>query len=248
MIFPFFKREREEKKKPVSRLRVDIHSHLIPALDDGAKTMAESLEMLQKLEALGYEKVITTPHIMSDSYRNTAETIGEGLKALRLAAKEAGIILQIEAGAEYYLDEKFTKKLHSPGVMSVAGKYILFESSYMSKPLQMEEMIFAIGEAGYLPMLAHPERYRYIRDPGKEYGRWKELGVLFQVNLNSFGGYYGKSAQILAHHLNEAGMIDFLGSDAHGMRHLDMLGKIIDSDIYASIFLQNSIKNDTLLG
>jgi len=246
MIFSFWKKERKKEHEPLPDLRVDIHSHLIPGIDDGAKSMEESLQMLRGLEALGYEKVITTPHIMSDSYRNTKETILSGLEALKQAAEAEGITLQIEAGAEYYLDEKFMEKLHAPGIMSIADKYVLFESSYISKPLQMEEMIFAIGEAGYIPMLAHPERYRYVKDPKREYRRWKDLGVHFQVNLNSFGGYYGKGAQALAHYLNEAGMIDFIGSDAHSMRHIESLSKIREMEVYRSIFAQNRIKNDQL--
>lgn len=246
MIFPFFKKKKKEIQRG-PRLHVDIHSHLIPAIDDGSQSMEESLILLKGLEALGYEKLITTPHIMSDSYRNSAETIVPGLEALRSAAQKEGINLQIEAGAEYYLDDAFYDKLETTPIMSIAGEYILFESSYISKPLQMEEMIFAIGEAGYKPMLAHPERYRYIKDPQKEYRRFKELGVFFQVNLNSFGGHYGKGAQGLAHYLNKAGLIDFLGSDTHHKKQVDSLEAIFYSDVYHDIFKHNTIKNDDLI-
>jgi tyrosine-protein phosphatase YwqE len=131
--------------------------------------------------------------------------------------------------------------------MDIAGKYLLFESSYYSKPLQMEEMIFAIGTAGYQPLLAHPERYRYIKDPEKEYKRFKELGVLFQVNLNSFGGHYGKKAKELASFLSDAGMIDFLGSDTHHKRQVESLGEVFFLDVYREVFKHNDIKNNELL-
>lgn len=245
-MFSFFKK----KPKPRTRgpqLKVDIHSHLIPGIDDGSQSMEESLMLLRGLEALGYEKVITTPHIMSDSYRNTAEIITSGLHNLRSAAKREGISLQIDAGAEYYLDDAFYKELKKPNTMDIVGEYILFESSYFAKPMQMEEMIFAIGAAGYTPLLAHPERYRYIKDPEKEFARFKDLGVRFQVNLNSFGGHYGKKAQTLANHLNMAGMIDFLGSDTHHKKHVDSLGEIFYMDVYSDIFKRNTIKNNTLL-
>jgi tyrosine-protein phosphatase YwqE len=245
-MFSLFKK----KQKPRTRgpqLKVDIHSHLIPGIDDGSQSMEESLTLLHGLEALGYEKVITTPHIMSDSYRNNAEIIISGLHNLRRAAKKEGISLQIDAGAEYYLDDAFYKELKKPHTMEIAGKYILFESSYFAKPMQMEEMIFAISAAGYTPLLAHPERYRYIKEPEKEYTRFKDLGVSFQVNLNSFGGHYGKQAKMLANYLNSSGMIDFLGSDTHHKKHVDSLNEIFYMEVYSDIFMHNTIKNNTLL-
>jgi len=247
MIFSFFRKKEKGVKKRGPHLKVDLHSHLIPKIDDGSQSIEESLILLKGLETLGYKKLITTPHIMSDSYKNSTENIGYGLEKLRTLIKNENIALEIDAAAEYYLDDAFFNELKKPNIMSVSGKYILFESSYISKPLQMEEMIFAIGEAGYQPILAHPERYRYIRDPEKEYARFKELGVLFQVNLNSFVGYYGKNAALLANYLNKAGMIDFLGSDTHHKKHIDSLSEVFCSDVYHSIFKYNTIKNDTLL-
>lgn len=227
-------------------LTVDLHSHLIPSIDDGSQSMEESLAPLQGLEALGYKKIITTPHIMMDTYKNTPKIIRSGLDQIREEAKKADIKLEIDAAAEYYLDDGFIDLLQSGDLMTVNDKYLLFETSYTSKPLQLEEMIFAIGTAGYTPIMAHPERYRYVKDPEKEYGRWKELGVLFQSNLNSFGGHYGRSAKKLVTFLNENGMIDFLGSDTHGKRHLESLKHVFDSEIFSSIFSKNKILNNSL--
>jgi len=243
-MFPFWRKKRTSKRGP--RLLIDLHSHLIPGIDDGARNMEESLLLVKGLEKLGYQKLITTPHIMSDAYRNGAENIGAGLEALKKALKEEGIAVTVEAAAEYYLDEKFFEEMQRPEVMSIGDKYILFESSYFSKPLQMEEMIFAIGKAGYQPLLAHPERYRYIRDPEKEYRRLKDLGVRFQVNLNSFGGHYGRRARELALFLSEAGMIDYLGSDTHHKMQVESLGKIFYMDVYHQIFRKNHIRNNEL--
>jgi len=230
-----------------SVLHVDIHSHLIPGIDDGARDMEESLLLLKGLRDLGYQKVITTPHIMSDAYRNDSTIILQGLGNLRAAAEAEEISIIVEAGAEYYLDEGFPKHLHAQRVMSINDEYLLFETSYVSKPMQMEEMIFEIASSGFTPILAHPERYRYIKEPEKEYGRWKELGVLFQVNLNSFSGYYGRDAKEKALFLRDEGMIDFLGSDMHGKKHLDGLGKVLSSSLYRSIYEKNTILNNTLL-
>ena len=244
MIFSFFKKRKEKKRGPV--LKVDPHSHFIPGIDDGSQSMEESLSLLRGMEALGYEKVITTPHIMVDVYRNTPKIIKEGLASLREAAKAEGIHIEIEAAAEYYLDEGFYDHLHSGEVMSINNKYLLFETSYVSKPLQLEEMIFEILAAGYIPLMAHPERYRYVEDPLKEYSRFKELGALLQLDLNSLGGHYGKDAKKKAEILSENGMIDFLGSDVHHLKQTRFLDDVFKSENYARVWENNTILNDTL--
>ncbi|RRS30899.1 MAG: capsular biosynthesis protein [Epsilonproteobacteria bacterium (ex Lamellibrachia satsuma)] len=245
MIFSLFGKRKQMKRGPL--LKVDLHSHLIPGIDDGSRNREESLSLLKGMKALGYEKVITTPHIMSDAYRNTPEIIIEGLQALRKASKEEGIEMEIEAAAEYYLDDGFYDLLHKGEILSIGGKYLLFETSYISKPIQLEEMIFEISSAGYTPLMAHPERYRYIKDPLGEFKRFKELGVLFQVNLNSFGGHYGKGAKNHADLLSKEGMIDFLGSDVHHKKQIDTLSEVFLSEAYRTIFENNTIRNDELI-
>ena len=249
MIFSLFGKKKEKQKgtTEVPALTIDLHSHLIPGIDDGSKSMEESMALLRGLEALGYQKVITTPHIMFDAYKNTPKSIKEGLAALQNAAKDEGIDVEIEAAAEYYLDEGFYDHLHREDVMSIKGKYLLFETSYVSKPLQLEAMIFEIGAAGYIPLMAHPERYRYIKDLHQEYGRLKELGVMFQVNVNSFGGHYGKDAKKKADFLSKEGMIDFLGSDVHHKRHVETLTAVFRSDSYTAVFENNAIRNEELM-
>ena len=244
MIFPFFKKKTQIQSAP--RLKLDIHSHLIPGIDDGSRDMEESIQLLKGMYALGYEKVITTPHIMLDTYRNTPEIIQEGLDALRHSAGKEGIEIEIEAAAEYYLDDGFYNLLEKGDMMTIKGDYLLFETSYTSKPIMLEEMIFEIGAAGYKPLMAHPERYRYIRDPEKEYRRLKELGVMFQVNLNSFLGHYGRSAKALSHFLSKEGMIDFLGSDVHHKKQVETLSEVFSSDLYREIFQYNTVLNETL--
>jgi len=244
-VFSFFKKKKHFDPAPC--LKVDLHSHLIPGIDDGAQTMEESLALLHALQEIGYEKVITTPHIMLDAYRNNREIIMSGLADLRTAAKEDGITLVIEAAAEYYLDDGFLDLIAEGNMLTFAGEHLLFETSYVAKPMQLEEMIFEIGSAGYKPVMAHPERYRYVKDPEKEYGRLKELGVMFQVNLNSFGGHYGQSAYEKAQYLSKNGMIDLLGSDTHHLKHTETLAKVIGSEVYSEIFAHNTIQNDTLL-
>jgi len=244
-MFSFLKKKVKIAKQPC--LELDLHSHLIPGIDDGSQSMEESLLLLKGLEEIGYKKVITTPHIMLDSYKNTPEIIYAGLAALREAAKKSEIDVQIEAAAEYYLDDGFYDLFDKEEMMTIEGKYLLFETSYVSKPLQFEEMIFKISSSGYIPMLAHPERYRYVKNPEKEFARIKELGVKLQVNLNSFGGHYGRGAKEHAIFLHKAGWIDFLGSDTHHKKHVESLATIIDSELYSEILDNNTILNNTLM-
>ena len=243
-MFSFFKKKYQPKRGPV--LSVDIHSHFIPGVDDGSQSMEESLTLLKGMSDLGYKKVITTPHIMVDAYKNTPEIIKSGLADVQRVLVQEGIDIEIDAAAEYYLDDGFLPLLEQGNLMPVSDTYLLFETSYISKPLQLEEMIFEIGAAGYTPLMAHPERYRYIRNPEKEYTRLKDLGVKFQVNLNSFGGHYGKSAQTLVGYLKEKGMIDFLGSDVHHKKQVETLSEIFVSEVYHDIFSKNKILNDLL--
>ena len=243
-MFSFYKKK---KKLSVPCLKIDLHSHLIPGIDDGSQSMDESLTLLRGLEALGYEKVITTPHIMMDAYRNNREIIMGGMRDVCEAAQREGISLKIEAAAEYYLDDGFIDLLKKGDMLTFAGEHLLFETSYVAKPIQFENMVFDIGSSGYKPVLAHPERYRYIKDPEKEYGRMKELGIMFQVNLNSFGGHYGQQAKEQALFLSKHGMIDLLGSDTHHKKHVSSLGEVINSKYYSDIFEHNTILNDTLL-
>ena len=236
--------KREYKSK--NNLFTDIHSHILPGIDDGAKGFSESLDMLKAMQDAGYKKLITTPHIMADVYKNTPASIRSKLEDLKAEAKRNGIEIKIEAAAEYYLDDGFIRHLNSGDVLSFGANYLLFESSYMDKPINLEEMIFEMQSSGYTPVLAHPERYRYINNLESEYKRLKELGVLFQLNLNSLIGGYGKSAKKKAEFLIQKGMVSFLGSDAHGLRHIEDIKRVKSLEVFDTIFKNNNILNDTL--
>ena len=240
MIFSLFNKK---PKQPSLELKVDIHSHLIPAIDDGSRSMAESLKLLRGMEQLGYEKVITTPHIMADTYINTPKIIKDGLDLLKIEAKKENINIEIECGAEYYLDDGFSDILRKGDLLTIGDKYILFETSYYARPIHLKDMIFEMLSLGYTPIMAHPERYRYIKEK-KEYFKFKELGVMFQVNINSFAGQYGKDAKVKANYLNKNGCIDFLGSDIHNYKQVERLELVMKSNVYKSIFKNNNIKNN----
>ncbi len=244
MIRSFFSRKQQV---PVSLSpEIDLHSHLIPGIDDGSKSLDESLEILQGMSALGYKKVITTPHVMADAYQNSTQTILEGLELLQKGVIKAGIEIEIRAAAEYYFDEELVARLDKGDILTIEDEYLLFETSYFSKPLNFEEIIFEIQAKGYKALLAHPERYRYIQDPRYEFEQMKKLGIYFQLDINSLGGHYGREAKRNALLLSDWGMIDFLGSDIHRKKQVDFLKEVFVDSNYLKLLKTNRILNDTL--
>ncbi len=227
-------------------ITTDIHSHLIPGIDDGSKSMEESIEMIKMFMDQGYTKLITTPHIMSHRYPNTRTVIEEGLSALRKELQVRNMEIEIEAASEYYLDETVMALVEARDIMTFGENFMLFEMSYVHPLHHLEEMLFEIKIAGYRPVLAHPERYVYMHEDFSKYERLKERGLLFQANIPSFGGYYSKAIQKVAKKIAEAGMIDFVGSDAHKVRHLNALKEVRAQKAYAKIFENNTILNNTL--
>lgn len=223
--FDVFKRRPEETELlDLSWLKVDMHSHLIPGIDDGSKSMEESLELVKRLADYGLKKIITTPHIMSEYYRNTPEIIGMGLEDLRKSVKNEGISIEIEAAAEYYMDEIFLEKVKSGEKMLTFGDgYILVETGFINKPQMLLDTIFQLEMAGFKPILAHPERYQYLIGDKKLQEELIERKLLFQVNLLSFTGFYSKQVKDFGEWLVEKGVVALLGTDCHNTRYLDML-------------------------
>jgi protein-tyrosine phosphatase len=223
----------------------DIHSHLIPGIDDGCKTMEESVSLIQSLVKLGFKKLVTTPHIMSDSYKNTPEIILAGLEELKAAVAANGITVSLEAAAEYYLDEEFTKLTRQKKLLTIAQKYVLFEISFINLPDNLTGAIFDLIVSGYTPLLAHPERYPYWFRKPDEYKKLKEAGVLFLLNTNSLSGYYGEAVKKTAQLLVDENMVDFIGSDLHHTRHLAALQEGLHSK-YLWKLAARGVKNSSL--
>ncbi len=209
----------EEESVDFSTLRADMHSHLIPGIDDGAKTIEDSLELIRGLHNLGYSKLITTPHIMSDYFRNTPEIILEGLATLKNAVAEHQIPVEISAAAEYYLDDGFMRKMEEEKLLTFGDNYLLVEVSYINPPDNIHDVLFRAQVLGYKPVLAHPERYPYWYRDLDQYKRFYEMGITLQLNLNSLAGYYGPDAKKIAEKLIDLGIIGALGTDMHHTRH-----------------------------
>ncbi len=220
-----FKRSGEEAVSlDLSWLKVDMHSHLIPGIDDGSKTMEESLDLVRRLAGFGLKKIITTPHVMSEYYRNTPEIIGMGLEDLRKAVKNEGIVIDIDAAAEYYMDEVFFERvLSGQKLLTFGDNYILVETGFINKPQMLLDIIFHLEMAGYKPILAHPERYQYLIADKKLQEELIERRLLFQVNLLSLTGFYSKQVKEFGEMLVERNVVALFGTDCHNARYLDML-------------------------
>lgn len=218
---------RKQLKTPfdIGQLQTDIHSHLIPGIDDGSQSMDQTIGMLLKFEALGYKKVITTPHIMSDYYKNTPEIINNGLSAVRAVIKEHKINIEIEAAAEYYYDEFLLDKVKNHEVMSFGSeKYVLFEFSFTTAPKETGTLLFTLNTNGYQPVIAHFERYPYFFDNTQEViAEFKRQGAKIQVNINSLTGHYGPQVRKQAEMLIDNKWVDFIGTDCHRIEHLHLL-------------------------
>lgn len=206
-------------------LHTDLHSHLIPGIDDGSKTMDESVMLVRELQSLGYKKLITTPHIMTDYYKNTPEIILSGLDQLRERLAVEKIDMEIEAAAEYMLDDGFEKKLYEGQLLTFGDNYVLVEMSYMVEPINLSSLLFELQTEGYKVVLAHPERYTYWHNNFKKHNEMNDRGIYYQMNINSLTGWYSEGSKKMAEKLIAEDMIKFLGSDMHNENYLNELKK-----------------------
>jgi len=232
------------KSKKVN-IKIDLHSHLIPEIDDGCFNMEESLSLVQKMHSLGYKKLIITPHIMHKKYPNTYKIIRQSLLELRSFLKVKNIDIEVEAAAEYYCDDYFLSLIKKDELLYFGDKYVLFELPYNTYPENLNVVIESLLKKGYKPVLAHPERYRFLNTV-LDYRSLKKKGLWFQVNVNSIGGYYGFGVKKKALMLSQKSMIDFIGSDMHNQKQMDTYKDVIFSNQIEILFRNNKLLNDTL--
>jgi len=222
----FFKKK-NTKTLDLSWLHTDMHSHLVPAIDDGSPDVDTSLQLIKGLAELGYKKIITTPHILWEIYPNTPEKIGNGLQQVQQAAGKEGIDVQLHAAAEYFIDEHFQSQLQNKQpLLTISGNMVLVEISMMNAPLDLMETLFEMQMQNYQPVIAHPERYVYLSRNKEFFENLKNAGYLFQLNLLSLTGHYGTAVKELAEYLIKQDYYDLAGTDLHHARHLDSLQKL----------------------
>lgn len=224
-MFNFLKRSKKDTgKADFSLLKSDMHSHLLPGIDDGSPDLKTSLDLIKGMADLGYTKLITTPHIMWDMYQNTREGILEKKETLQKAVDAEGINVTIHAAAEYFLDEHVEGLLKAKEpLLTINGKMVLSEFSLAFPSHSLKDILFQMQMQGYQPVIAHPERYIYLERNKGFYDELKETGCLFQLNILALTNYYGKTANELAQYLLKKGYYDLVGTDLHGFRHLEAL-------------------------
>ncbi|HVU56150.1 MAG TPA: CpsB/CapC family capsule biosynthesis tyrosine phosphatase [Puia sp.] len=245
-MFSLFRKSASEEVD-FSGLACDMHSHLIPGIDDGAKDMEDSIRLIRGLKDLGYRKLITTPHILGDFYPNTPEIIGEGLTAVRAELVRQNIDVELHAAAEYLMDDHFIRLLESGNPMlTLKEKLILVELSFAVPAINLKEILFQVQLKGYQPVLAHPERYLYFGADKTWYDQLKDAGCYFQLNLLSIKGYYGKVSQELAQYLIKKKYIDLLGTDLHHEKHLANLHSSRIADTVKKLLDTGLIRNSSL--
>ncbi|WP_222933153.1 tyrosine-protein phosphatase, partial [Fulvivirga aurantia] len=225
---------KKKEKPPVIPLSTDLHSHLLPNLDDGVDSYDESLFIIESLAEMGYKKLITTPHIMQDFYNNSVESINAKMTELRSILKEEGIDMQVEAAAEYYLDDHLMQIIddESQELLLFGNNYMLFETSFMNQPFYLNEFIFKAKSRGINPILAHPERYAYIQSNPDLIDDLITRGVYLQLNINSITGYYSRQVRKMAERMIDNKKIHFLGSDCHNKNHLQVMQRSVNEKYY----------------
>ncbi|MCB9257378.1 MAG: capsular biosynthesis protein [Chitinophagales bacterium] len=232
----------------MASIGVDMHSHLVPGIDDGSKSAEESLKILERMYELGFRKIITTPHTMWGGYDNTPETISNGAQALNQFLEDQNFPLKVEASSEYYSDGHFDELIKTKNLLPFANNHILFELSYMFKPSNLAVTIFDLSVDGYKPILAHPERYNYLFDKDlKEYNKIKDSGAYLQLNLFSLVDAYGPAAKQIAHKLIDADLIDFVGTDIHNTAQLSYLDALLSDPYMDKLLQKDKLLNKTLL-
>lgn len=245
-MLKWFSKKKEEELEPLdfSVLKTDIHSHFIPGIDDGSPDMETTLNLIKEMQKLGFSKVITTPHVMSDFYKNSSETILQGLAAVRSELKVQNINMEIDAAAEYYIDYDFEQKIGNEKFLTFGTNYILVELSFVEAPKNLFDIIFKLQLENYKVVLAHPERYHYFQM--KDYEEFVNRGVLLQINWLSLIGYYSPQIQNKIQDLIAQNMVSFLGTDCHNVHHAALYQKCQTKKAWHDLHNSGKLLNSTL--
>ncbi len=245
-MLKWFSKKKEEELEPLdfSVLKTDIHSHFIAGIDDGSPDMETTINLIKEMQKLGFSKVITTPHVMSDFYKNSSETILQGLEAVRSELKVQNINMEIDAAAEYYIDYDFEKKIGNEKFLTFGTNYILVELSFVEAPKNLFDIIFKLQLENYKVVLAHPERYHYFQM--KDYEEFVNRGVLLQINWLSLIGYYSPQIQNKTQDLIAQNMVSFLGTDCHNMHHAALYEKCQTKKAWHDLHNSGKLLNSTL--
>ena len=222
-MFGFFKKKVREHTD-FTGLVADMHNHLIPGIDDGSTDLESSIVMIRAMYGLGYRKFIATPHVQWEMYKNTSEIIENGARIVRERLKQTEMKVEFRGSAEYFLDEHIDEMMdNNIPLLTIYKNLVLVEFSFIRQPMDLKEKLFQLQIKGYQPIIAHPERYLYFGAHKESYDELHDMGCIFQLNLLSLCGYYGKKQEELAQYLIKKKYVSLLGSDLHNMRHINIL-------------------------
>ncbi len=224
-MFSFFKKKSNLPAAVNYKLPIDtdIHSHILPGIDDGAPDIETSIRLVKGLYDIGIRTTVATPHVISDIYRNTPATINAALDKLKTAVVKEGIDIKITAAAEYMIDDYFLKLVRTEKLLTIHKNIVLTEQSYATPSGNLNEIAFEMMTAGYKPIMAHPERYVFYQGKFDEFSHLKDMGFLLQINFLSLTGFYGKGVAKAARYIFDNNLADFVATDLHHDRHLHML-------------------------
>ena len=223
---------------------VDIHSHLLPGIDDGAKTITDTSKLVKSFQEMGVSQFITTPHISHYIWNNSPEAIIAKHEETKLLLEEENIKTPFRSAAEYFMDDWFEKHFQNEKLLTLKDNYVLVEMSYMNAPVQLYKILFDLQVAGYIPVLAHPERYLFYHKNFNEYNKLKKAGCMMQLNLLAVVGYYGSEITRVAEELLKKGMYDFVGTDVHHNNHIKSFEQKIKIDNVNVSALKGIINNN----
>lgn len=241
-MFSFFKKKESNKNASnYSSIAVDMHSHVLPGIDDGAQNPQESIYLIRKMMDAGISKIIATPHIMADYYKNTAETINGALAVLKEELVKENINIEVQAAAEHYFDETFETRIDENKLMIIGNNYVLFEFSFIGQPPNVFPAVQKMIERGYRPILAHPERYSYM-DINQIKG-FRDWGCNLQMNTISLTGYYGKTAMKMAESMVDNHLVDFISSDMHHPKHAEAFKRALHLPYVQRLLTDYPLKN-----
>ncbi len=233
MIFNIFK-SKPTLKDLMPDGFIDIHSHVLPGIDDGAKNKKDSLELILEMKKLGFAKIIGTPHTYTGIYDNSNETIINSFKSI---SNDIPKDLSVSYASEYMLENNIIEKAKNKELLCLKKNYLLTEMSYISAPINLYEIIFELRLNDYEPIIAHPERYRFYHNSFKKLIKLKNMGCKFQINLLSLVGFYGNDVMKMTEKLIENKMADFVGSDVHNINQLHLINS--QNSRYKKIRIKN---------
>ena len=236
------------RKPPRLFWHTDIHSHLCPGIDDGSPSSQTSVELLRGMAALGFRKMVVTPHVTDETFPNTPRIINHSFSRLCQACTQAGIDISLRCSAEYRIDDLLYTMLANGTVTPIPGGWILVENSWYQEPYGLDNFLFELrGKHGMRPIMAHPERYDYYQTDRPRLQQLHANGVALQVNLLSLAGHYGRPARQTAEWMLRQNMVSFIGSDLHRHSHLKAIRSYLCSRSYRHLEAQaRYILNDTI--